>query len=92
MKILNALGKSLKKKDNLSYEKLEYSNVRNAIETQCEKYLFNVDDILVFEALPSALDATLAALEDTQFQEKYEFAQESPTIFMVRLREFNLLN
>lgn len=92
MKIFDALSKTMKKKDNLSYEKFEYSNVRNTIENYCEKYLEGVDDILVFEALPSALDATLAALEDTQFQEKYEFAQETPTTFMVRLREFNLLD
>lgn len=92
LKILTALGQTLKKKDNTPYEKLEYSTVRSTIEAYCEQYLQHNDDILRFEALSNALDATLAALEDPQFQERYEFAQEAPTIFLVRLKEFNLLD
>ena len=92
MKIFEAIGQTIKKRDNTPFEKLEYNKVRNTIESYCEQYLKDVDDILKFEALPNALDATLAALEDKQFQEKYEFAQESPTLFLVRLKEFNLLN
>lgn len=93
MKIFSALRQTLfKKRDNTAYEKLEYNKIRNTIEYYCELYLKEVDDILKFEALPSALDGTLDALEDKQFQEKYEFAQLTPTIFLVRLKEFNLLD
>ena len=90
MKIINAIGQSIRKMDTKPFEKLESNRVRNTIEYYCEQYLKSVDDILTFEALPNALDATLTALESKQFLEKYEFAQETQTIFVVRLKEFNL--
>lgn len=92
MKIFNALIKNSKKKDTLPLERLEYNRVRATIEENCEKYLLSVDDIFKFEALPSALDATLAVLEGVAFMEKYEFTQVSETCFEVRLRELDILN
>lgn len=91
-KLWNAISSEyLKKKDTEPIERLEYNRIRATIEAQCEKYLVDVDDIYRFEALPSALDATIACLENTSFQEKYEFAQETETVFAVRLKEINLM-
>lgn len=90
MELFHALGKVLKKKDNTPTEKLEYNKVRSTIEYNCEKYLSSSSDVFKFEATPSAIDATLACLQSTQFLEKYEFSQESETIFLVRLKELDL--
>jgi hypothetical protein len=91
MKLFHALGQVAKRKDTAPMERLEYNRVRATIEEQCEKYLKNSEDIFKFEALPSAIDATLACLESKQFLEKYEFNQISETCFIVRLRELDLL-
>ena len=90
-KLINALIETAKKKDSTPMERLEYNRVRATIEEQCEKYLKNSDDIYTFEALPSAIDATLACLEGQQFLEKYEFIQLNETCFSVRLRELDIL-
>ena len=91
MELLNALVQVARRKDDTPMERLEYNRVRATIEEQCEKYLKNGEDIFEFEALPSAIDATLACLESQQFAEKYEFSQISETCFLVRLRELNIL-
>lgn len=91
MKIFTALSKTAKKKDDTPLEKYNYNRVRATIEEYCEKYLITSDDVFKFEALPSALDATLSVLEGEVFQEKYEFAQVDETLFVVRLKEFNIL-
>jgi hypothetical protein len=91
IKLLNALAEVAKTKDNTPLEKLEYNRVRATIEEQCEQYLKSTDDIYQFEALPSAIDATLACLEGKQFLERYEFSQISETCFIVRLRELDIL-
>lgn len=91
MKLFNALLTMTKRIDNTPMERLEYNRVRASIEEDCEKYLKDSEDVYRFEALPSAIDATLACLESTQFLEKYEFSQESETVFAVRLRELDIL-
>lgn len=91
MELLNALAQVSRRKDDTPMERLEYNRVRATIEEQCEKYLKSGDDIFEFEALPSAIDATLACLESKQFAEKYEFSQISETCFLVRLRELDIL-
>ena len=91
MKLLNALVTSSKRRDNTPMERLEYNRVRATIEEQCERYLRDSEDIFKFEALPNAIDATLACLESEQFLERYEFSQVSETCFIVRLRELDIL-
>jgi hypothetical protein len=91
IKLLNALAEIAKTRDNTPMEKFEYSRVRSTIEEQCEKYLVTPDDMFEFEALPSAIDATIAYLESKHFLEKYEFQQISDTCFVVRLKEFDIL-
>ena len=91
MKLLYALGEAAKKKDNAPMERYEYNKVRSTIEHQCKMYLKSSTDIFTFEALPNAIDATLACLESRQFQEKYEFYQKSETCFAVRLKELDIL-
>lgn len=91
MKLFHALASVAKHKDEAPMERLEYNRVRATIEEQCEKYLKDSEDIFKFEALPNAIDATLACLESEQFLEKYEFSQVSETCFIVRLRELDIL-
>ena len=91
MKLLNALAEKAKFRDTAPMERLEYNRVRATIEEYCEQYLKVTDDIFQFEALPSAIDATLACLESKQFMEKYEFSQISETCFIVRMRELDIL-
>lgn len=91
MKLFNALMQVSKHKDDTPMERLEYNRVRATIEEHCEKYLRDSDDVFKFEALPNAIDATLACLESNQFLEKYEFSQVSETCFIVRLRELDIL-
>lgn len=91
MKLFSALMQAGQRRDNAPIERLEYNRVRATIEEQCGRYLKYSDDIFKFEALPSAIDATLACLESPQFLEKYEFNQVSETCFVVRLRELDIL-
>lgn len=91
MKLFNALLQVGKRRDDAPLERLEYNRVRSTIEEQCAKYLKYSDDIFKFEALPNAIDATLACLESPQFLERYEFNQVSETCFVVRLKELDIL-
>lgn len=91
MEVIKALIRAYRNKDNTPTERLEYNRVRATIEAYCEEYLMDVNQILKFEALPSAIDATLAYLDSKQFNEKYEFQQVSETIFLVKLRVLDIL-
>ena len=91
MKILSVLMDMKKKEATLSTEKFEVGRVRATIEQYCEEYLTDSDDELTFEALPSAIDATLDVVESPAFQDKYEFTQISETLFVVRQREFDII-
>lgn len=70
---------------------LEKSKVRSAIESMCKEYLLDYDDVLTFEALPNALDNTLAVITEPALTSKYEFGQLDQTIFCVSLREIDIL-
>lgn len=91
MKFISLLVSKASKKDSTSHERLEKSKVRVAIESICEQYLVNFNDVLTFEALPSALDNTLELIEEQALTNKYEFEQISDTLFRVRLKEVNVL-
>lgn len=91
MKIFRALLSKTKKKDNVSQERLELNRIRATIEELCEKYLKDSDDIFEFEALPEAIDNTLAILETPYFLERYEFQQITETCFLIRLKELDIL-
>ena len=69
------------------------NQVRLTIEQFGDKYLKNADDILQFEATSKeALDATLDVLDSDKFKEKYEFSQDSETLFSIRLRLLDILD
>lgn len=91
MKLFSALMDQSNRRDNTPMERLEYSHVKTTIEAQCERYLHNSGDVLRIEALPSAIDATIACMESLDFLEKYEFQQVSETCFDIRLHELELL-
>lgn len=72
-------------------QRIEKNKVRSAIMEMCQEYLRNPDDILTFEALPNALDATIEVITEPLLLDRYDFQQYSETLFMVKLREFDIL-
>lgn len=91
MKVIGSLKESLHRTDNTPLEKLELNRVRSTIEGLCDKYLPTSSDILEFEALPSAIDATLSVLESSEFLELFSFEQTSDTLFLIKRRRLDLL-
>lgn len=91
MKSVKIIFERLFAKDKSSGERLERNRVRNAIENLCQTYLLDFDDTLTFEALPSALDNTLAVIEEPALTAKYDFAQVSETLFQARLKDLGIL-
>lgn len=91
MKVLDVLKDNMSKKDNSSTERLERNKVRASIESMCEDRLKDSDDILTFEALPSAINDVISVLEEPVIAEKYEFAQISETLFQIKLRELDIM-
>ena len=93
LKIIRALQDNAVTKDTKPTEKLFSNQVRLTIEQVGDKYLKNADDILQFEATSKeALDATLDVLDSDKFKEKYEFSQDSETLFSIRLRLLDILD
>ena len=91
MKTFDILKDKFFNKDKGSSERLEKNRVRVAIEGACSEFLTDFNSVLTFEALPNALDGTLAVIEEPSLTAKYDFYQVSETIFQVRLKEINLL-
>jgi len=91
MKTTHILLDKIRSKENKSVERLEKNKVRLEIEQMCEDYLKSANDILTFEALPNILDNVLVVIEETELASKYDFEQESETIFRVKLKEFDIL-
>lgn len=73
-------------------QRLEKNKVRASIEAMCQEYLKDYNDVLTFEALPNAIDATLEVIEEPALADKYDFFQYSETLFQVKLKEFDLLS
>ena len=93
LKIIRAVQDNAVTKDTKPTEKLLNNQVRLTIEQFGDKYLKNADDILQFEATSKeALDATLDVLDSDKFKEKYEFSQDSETLFSIRLRLLDILD
>ena len=93
LKIIRALQDNAVTKDTKPTEKLLNNQVRLTIAQFGDKYLKNADDILQFEATSKeALDATLDVLDSDKFKEKYEFSQDSETLFSIRLRLLDILD
>lgn len=91
MKLFDALASQMKRNDTTANDRFEYNKVKLTIETLCSRYLSDVNDIFIFEAMPSVIDNVLACLESQDFLEAYEFQQVSETCFAVKLHEVNLL-
>ena len=93
LKIIRALQDNAVTKDTNPTEQLLNNQVRLTIAQFGDKYLKNADDILQFEATSKeALDATLDVLDSDKFKEKYEFSQDSETLFSIRLRLLDILD
>lgn len=82
-------GKFSKKNKKQSH--LERGKVRMTIDSLCRKYLVDEDCVLTFEVSEAVLNDVLVVIEDSDLVSKYEFCQESKTLFMVKLRELDLI-
>lgn len=91
MKSVEILLSKVNKKDSSSRERLEKSKVRAAIESICQENLQDFNDMMVFEALPNAIDNTLAVIEEPLLASKYEFEQINESLFRVRLKELSII-
>lgn len=91
LEVFRLLTTKFLKKEKKSSTLLEKNKVRSAIENICKEYLVDFDDVLTFEALPNALDNTIAVITEKELNSKYEFIQEDETIFSVRLRELDII-
>ena len=91
MKVFDVLKDNLSKKDTSSTERLERNRVRASIESMCEDRLKDSNDILTFEALPSAINDVVCVLEEPVLAEKYEFVQVSETLFKIKLKELDII-
>lgn len=91
MKVFDVLKDNLSKKDTSSTERLERNRVRASIESMCEDRLKDSNDILTFEALPSAINDVVSVLEEPVLAEKYEFVQVSETLFKIKLKELDII-
>lgn len=91
MKIINALLANAKKHDSTSSDHLEKNRIRSTIEEMCSKYLDGNDDIIEFEALPSALPFVVSVLDEPVFLERYEYQQVADSLFQVRERELQIM-
>lgn len=78
------------KKDKTSFERLELNKVKSTIESLCDQYLENPNDILTFEALPSAIEYVVELFTSGVLSEKYEYDQITDTLFRIKLRELEL--
>ena len=90
MKLFNALKYTFRRPENVTLDRLNINLTRKAIESNCEKYLKNASDILVFEALPEVINETLEVLSMKTFQDKWEFEQISESCFKIKQRELYL--
>ncbi len=89
-KVVQAIKDNMRKQDTASKERLELNRVRASIEYLCEEHLLSINDVVTFEALPSALDATLAVLSSDTFTRQYDYVQLELTLFRVRLRAIDV--
>lgn len=90
MKVFDVLKEKAVRKDTSSAERLERNRVRASIEVMCEDRLKTSDDILTFEALPSAINDVIFVLEEPIIAEKYEYIQISETLFQIKMRELDI--
>jgi hypothetical protein len=91
MKFFEAVSSVMKKTDKVPMEKLEVSRAQNSIETLCKEHLVATDDQLIIEIAPEVMQATISALQNPLFLEKYEFEQIDATCFKIKLRELDLI-
>lgn len=92
MKVFDALKETRKRRDEASTIRLETNQVESTIEYYCTEYIKAPGDTFTFEALSSAIDATIDVLESDKFRRKYTFTQISETCFRIQLLELNFLD
>lgn len=91
LKTFRILSDRFLSKGSNSVDRLEKNKVRNAIERVCLENLLDFNDVLTFEALPNALDSTLAVIEEPSLTKKYDFYQITATLFQARLKEISVI-
>lgn len=89
-KFLKALALNKKMNDNTPVEQLEVDRAFNTLDKMCQDYLTSDSEILEVEVAPKELQAVIAALEIPRFQERYQYAQVSESMFQIQLKGLDL--
>lgn len=89
-KFLKALALNKRMNDNAPVEQLEIDKAFNTLDALSQKYLTSDEDILTVEVAPKELQAVIAAVETSRFQERYQYAQVSETLFQIQLKGLDL--
>lgn len=90
MKFIKSFIDLYMRKDTSSSEKLEQNKVKATIEGLCDNYLSDSNDVLVFEALPSAIEDVISIFTTQSLSERYEYTQIEETLFAIKLRELDI--
>lgn len=72
--------------------RLDKNRTRSSIESMLEEHLKNPGEVLVFEALPNALDHTISVIEEPPLNIKYDIVQIDETLFQASLKEIDILD
>lgn len=71
-------------------EQMKKQQVKNTILKVCDENLTDADAEFIFEAWPSDLPYVAIVIEEEPLKSKYDIYQISETMFVARLKEFQL--
>lgn len=80
----------LKKNTSDTEEQMIKTKIRNAISSQCEQYLTDVDSVFTFEVLPKDLPYAIMVIDEDLLKSKYIIVQVGKTLFQATLREVDI--
>lgn len=69
---------------------MQKQRVKNGILNVCDKHLYDTEELLTFEVLPSDLQYVAEILDEEPLKSKYQIIQVSETLFTAKLRELEL--
>lgn len=91
LKSIDILKQTLNQKNKHNSNRLEKNKARAKIESMCDEYLTEPDDVLTFEVLPNAIDSVLSVIEVPPLSIKYDIIQIEETLFQISLKEIDIL-
>lgn len=73
-----------------SKEMMNKQRVKNQILSACDTYLQDVDDEFTFEVLGNDIQYAVVVIGEEPIVSKYHIVQSTNTLFIAKLREFEL--